>query len=115
MTTHALVLGGGGIGGISWEMGLLVGLAEAGVDVRSADLFVGTSAGSIVATLTSSGRSWEELLQRQVEVIVPDEAMKIALASVGGNVLDPALRGRAAHLGREQGKREAEHTTALWR
>lgn len=43
--TKALVLGGGGIAGISWETGILVGLAHAGIDVRNADLFIGTSDG----------------------------------------------------------------------
>ncbi len=54
MTTQALVLGGGGVVGIAWETGLLVGLAEAGIDVRNADLFVGTSAGSTVAAQITS-------------------------------------------------------------
>lgn len=44
----ALVLGGGGITGIAWEVGLLAGLAETGLDLRTADLVVGTSAGSVV-------------------------------------------------------------------
>jgi len=44
----ALVLGGGGITGIAWEIGVLTGLAEAGVDLTGADLVVGTSAGSVV-------------------------------------------------------------------
>jgi NTE family protein len=67
MTTHALVLGGGGIAGIAWETGILVGLAKAGIDVRNADLFVGTSAGSNVAAQITSGRSLDELFQRQVD------------------------------------------------
>ncbi len=67
MTTYAVVLGGGGLAGFAWEVGLLVGLADTGVDVRDANLFVGTSAGSVVATLATSGRSWEELFQRQVD------------------------------------------------
>jgi NTE family protein len=49
-----------------------------------------------------------------LEVITPDEAMKTALASVGGNALDPSLRGIAANLGREQGRREAARVAALW-
>lgn len=67
MTTHALVLGGGGIVGIAWETGLLVGLAEAGIDVRNADLFVGTSAGANLAAQITSGLALEELFQRQVD------------------------------------------------
>src|SRR5579884_2454423 len=67
MTTHALVLGGGGVAGIAWETGLLVGLAEAGIDVRRADLFLGTSAGSAVAAQITSGLTMDELFQRQVD------------------------------------------------
>ncbi len=44
----ALVLGGGGVTGIAWEWGMLAGLAEAGVDLCTADLVIGTSAGSVV-------------------------------------------------------------------
>jgi predicted acylesterase/phospholipase RssA len=100
MTTHALVLGGGGIAGIAWETGQLVGLAEAGRDLRNADLFVGTSAGANVSAQITSG--------------LADEAMKAALASVGGNALDPSLRGIAADVGREQGRHEAARVAALW-
>lgn len=283
MTTHALVLGGGGVVGIAWETGLLMGLAEAGIDVRNADLFVGTSAGSTVAAQITSGLTLDKLFQQlvdpalqthelatqpdfqkmladftrafkeggtssqimqrfgtlalaaptvseaqrrevlvsrlpvhswpqsrleivaidafsgertiftresgvelvdavmascalpyawppatinqrryidggcysianldlaagfdkvlvlqpdlppfpfletlneqiehlqhqgaQIEVITPDEAMKAALASVGGNALDPSLRAIAANLGREQGRREADRAATLW-
>ena len=51
MTTRALVLGGGGITGIAWEIGLLHGLIEAGVDLTGADLVLGTSAGSVVGAV----------------------------------------------------------------
>jgi NTE family protein len=51
MGKSALVLGGGGITGVAWEMGVIKGLYEAGVDVRSADTVIGTSAGSVVGTL----------------------------------------------------------------
>lgn len=67
MATHALVLGGGGVAGIAWETGLLVGLAKAGIDVRNADLFLGTSAGSTVAAQITSGLTLDELFQRQVD------------------------------------------------
>ncbi len=47
--SRALVLAGGGATGIAWEAGVLAGLRDEGVDVRDADLIVGTSAGSAVA------------------------------------------------------------------
>jgi NTE family protein len=63
----ALVLGGGGITGIAWEIGLVAGLAEAGVDLSSANLVVGTSAGSVVGAQLTSGADIEMLYARQLE------------------------------------------------
>jgi NTE family protein len=51
----ALVLAGGGAAGNAWELGLIAGLSEAGVDVTDADLIIGTSAGSTVAAQITSG------------------------------------------------------------
>jgi NTE family protein len=62
-----LVLGGGGVTGIAWELGVLAGLAEASVDLLSADLIVGTSAGSVVGSQITSGTPIEALYQRQLE------------------------------------------------
>src|SRR6476469_7473976 len=54
-TERALVLAGGGAAGNAWELGLIAGLADAGVDVSGADLIIGTSAGSTVAAQITSG------------------------------------------------------------
>ena len=67
MTRTALVLGGGGVTGIAWELGILKGLADAGVDLTTADLVVGTSAGSVVGAQITTGRSVEELYAGQLE------------------------------------------------
>lgn len=61
---RALVLGGGGHAGIAWEIGIVLGLLEQGVDLRDADLFVGTSAGSIVATHLTLGADVEDAVAR---------------------------------------------------
>lgn len=66
MTRSALVLGGGGITGIAWELGLLHGLAEGGVDLTTADLVVGTSAGSVVGAQVRSGTALAELYEAQL-------------------------------------------------
>jgi NTE family protein len=60
-----LVLGGGGITGIAWETGLLLGLAEAGLDLTTADVFVGTSAGSVVAAQVTGGEPLDVLYAEQ--------------------------------------------------
>jgi len=70
MSRNALVLGGGGALGISWEIGLLAGLSDEGIDVGGADLIVGTSAGSIVGTQIALGKTLSELIAQQME---PDD------------------------------------------
>jgi NTE family protein len=67
MNERALVLGGGGVAGIAWTTGLLFGLSEQGVDLRDAELIVGTSAGAAVAAQLVSPLSLGELFQRQVD------------------------------------------------
>ena len=58
---RALVLAGGGAAGNAWELGLVAGLSDAGVDVTEADLIIGTSAGSTVAAQITSGTRPAEL------------------------------------------------------
>jgi NTE family protein len=59
----ALVLGGGGAAGNAWEIGVIAGLAEAGLDMtEAADLVVGTSAGATTAAQVRSGIPAAELL-----------------------------------------------------
>ncbi|ADJ47349.1 hypothetical protein AMES_5524 [Amycolatopsis mediterranei S699] len=60
--TRAVVLGGGGTVGVAWQTGLLAGLREAGVDLSEASSIVGTSAGSLVGALLSSGRDVTDAL-----------------------------------------------------
>jgi NTE family protein len=63
---RGLVLGGGGVTGIAWMTGLLAGLAEAGIDLTSADVVVGTSAGSVVGAQILSGPTLEDLYAAQL-------------------------------------------------
>jgi NTE family protein len=58
---RALVLGGGGSTGNAWLIGVLAGLFDAGLDVTTADLTVGTSAGSTAAA-QMAGATPTELL-----------------------------------------------------
>ncbi len=59
---RALVLAGAGAAGNAWEIGLIAGLSNAGVDATEADLIIGTSAGSTVAAQITSGTRPAELL-----------------------------------------------------
>jgi NTE family protein len=59
----ALVLGGGGAAGNAWEIGIIAGLAEAGLDMtEAADLVIGTSSGATAAAQVRSGIPPAELL-----------------------------------------------------
>ena len=53
-----LVLGGGGVLGEAWMMGVLAGIEDATtLDLRECEYYVGTSAGAIVAAELAAGRS----------------------------------------------------------
>jgi NTE family protein len=52
--------------GIAWELGMLAGLADHGVDLTGADLVVGTSAGSVVGVDVRSGVPLADLYERQL-------------------------------------------------
>ncbi|MDT5089230.1 MAG: hypothetical protein QOG47_1937 [Mycobacterium sp.] len=76
MTTRALVLGGGGVAGIAWEIGILLGIADespaAAQALLESDVLLGTSAGSAVAAQLGSGLSLTELFARQVDEASPE-------------------------------------------
>jgi predicted acylesterase/phospholipase RssA len=83
MMRCALVLGAGGHAASAWEIGLIAGLADAGIEVRAAELLVGTSAGARVAVQLASGVALEDLIRRQID---PDLQMPEAPhGSTGGN------------------------------
>ncbi|MEK8073886.1 patatin-like phospholipase family protein [Rhodococcoides navarretei] len=73
MTRRALVLGGGGVAGIAWQTGVLLGLAESGADVTDAEMLLGTSAGSSVAAQISSGLPLAEFFERQADEAKQDD------------------------------------------
>ncbi|WP_145133178.1 patatin-like phospholipase family protein [Paenibacillus sp. Y412MC10] len=65
--TRAVVLGGGGVTGIAWEVGVLAGLLESGVDLHRADVIIGTSAGAFVGAALASGYDMNNLFAAQSE------------------------------------------------
>ena len=85
---RALVLHGGGSAGNAWEIGVIAGLYDAGLDVTEADLIIGTSAGSTAAAQITSGTSPTELLAS-----ILDAPTRTADRSRRG-----ADRGRAANV-----------------
>ena len=67
-----MVLGGGGVAGIAWELGVLAALIEHGINVDDADLVVGTSAGSVAGAVLRFG-AVREVLQAQLRADDPAE------------------------------------------
>ncbi len=55
---RGLVLGGGGVYLLAWMMGYFHALKRAGVDLNTADMVVGTSAGALAGTMLTSGQLW---------------------------------------------------------
>ena len=100
----ALVLGGGGITGIAWEIGVLDGLAEAGTDLSDADLVVGTSAGSVVGAQLTSGAELAAMYERQLAPATGEKAARLngaTLAQLGWAML--RSRGRDVEFRRRIG------------
>lgn len=57
---RALALGGGGEWFEAWQLAYVTTLAKAGVDLATAEAVVGTSAGSLLGTMLTSGRIAQE-------------------------------------------------------
>jgi NTE family protein len=104
MASRALVLGGGGITGAAWEVGLMAGLAARGVDLTTADLVLGTSAGALAGAQVTSGLPLAELYQAQCapsEVVVTATMGRALMFRYGLAVFTPGSAARARkRLGR---------------
>ncbi|MEW1931327.1 patatin-like phospholipase family protein [Rhodococcus sp. NPDC079359] len=87
MAEQALVLGGGGVAGIAWELGFLLGVQDNSPDLARAllgsDLIVGTSAGSTVAAQITSGLSLDELFERQLSTTTDEMNPEIDVEELG--------------------------------
>jgi NTE family protein len=75
---RGLVLGAGGVLGAAWSVGALCALEEAtGVDLRTCDYIVGTSAGAVLAALLGSGVTPGELRDHQLGRPVPERLAEL--------------------------------------
>ncbi|MDF3287704.1 patatin-like phospholipase family protein [Streptomyces silvisoli] len=104
MGERALVLGGGGVTGVAWELGLLAGLADAGLGLGGADVVIGTSAGSVVGAQLTSDTPLETLYQRQLAP--PDGEIatvigkRTVLTMAGSALVSPDVRTARRRIGR---------------
>ncbi|HEX4623760.1 MAG TPA: patatin-like phospholipase family protein [Solirubrobacteraceae bacterium] len=113
---RAVVLGGGGLTGAAWLTGVLAAFEAARIPLGTADLVLGTSAGSVVGTQVVGGRSFakqyrflgaERVPARELLVRLYRAAPKPSpdvLEQLGAQLLDAptsteasrAIEGRAA-------------------
>jgi NTE family protein len=100
VTPAALVLAGGGRAGIAWELGFIRGLEMSAPElmrvIRNPETtYVGTSAGSIVATQLAFGTDLDELLRPELENAPlgrsitkggPFHMVRLLTAMIGGRI-----------------------------
>jgi NTE family protein len=93
MTDGALVLAGGGVAGIAWETGVLLGIQD--VEPRAAakilgapTALVGTSAGAAVAAQIATGAVLRDLFDAQLADDTAELFVEIDLASFGAMMAD---------------------------
>jgi NTE family protein len=109
----ALVLGAGGVVGGAFHAGVLAALEEAlGFDARSADLVVGTSAGSLTGAFLRAEMSPRDLMARALGAELSAEGGKL-LAQLGAPPAPPRLRFDWRDLGRPAASPRALRFAAL--
>jgi NTE family protein len=89
---RALILGGGGVTGIAWELGIILGLADEGVYLNNADAVIGTSAGAFVATEITSGVDLEQRYAGQFAPPAHEISMSMTIEAQMG-YMDAIQRG----------------------
>ncbi|AYF76426.1 patatin-like phospholipase family protein [Nocardia yunnanensis] len=102
----AVVLGGGGVVGAAWMAGLAAELGRRGVELGSADVIVGTSAGAIVGAALVVGRDLDSFAEdprppggAQPPVAVDVELLTAAAAALFDRTAErDGLRRKACEL-----------------
>ncbi len=87
-----LVLAGGGVAGIAWETGFLLGVQDKSPDAAAglltADVFIGTSAGSTVSAQIAGGATLQELFDAQTAEATGELDPKIDVEILGQMFVD---------------------------
>jgi NTE family protein len=101
--SRTLVLGGGGVTGVAWELGVLEGLRRAGIDLAAADTVIGTSAGSVVGARLVLG-GLEQAYAGQLDPPTGEIAAKLGPTTLIRLTLLMAWRGDEAAKFKRIGK-----------
>lgn len=99
-----LVLAGGGVAGIAWETGFLLGVQDKSPDAAAAllaaDVLIGTSAGSTVTAQIAGGATLQELFDAQTAAATGEIDPEVDVEVLGQMFVD-AIAGsadRSEHL-----------------
>jgi NTE family protein len=115
MKRAALVLSGGGLLGVGWELGVLRGLHDGGVDMGRFEPVVGTSAGALAGAVAASGAQLESVApnperDRKSAAIIrrmnPDALGPVFAVLMAGGDPDPARRAQIGAIARQTQIRE---------
>jgi NTE family protein len=110
----ALVLGSGGATGIAWELGVLLGLADGGLDL-AADKVIGTSAGAVVAARLTTGADLSTLAVRLGGELASFASTPLrALPALVAAQLYPSRRHALLWLGRAAARAWTPDAEAVW-
>ena len=107
---RALVLGGGGVVAVTWQIAYLDELTNLGLDLRTADLLVGTSAGSIVCSCLALGR----VSTAAKAITLFSKAPSLVSAMAPTSNFKPS-QARAVKLFRESGQSDLETVREIGR
>lgn len=81
--SRGLALGGGGEWFEAWQLAYITTLAKGGVDLASAEAVVGTSAGSLLGTMLTSGRIVQEANEFTWLAEHPEVMSRMVVATTG--------------------------------
>jgi NTE family protein len=119
-----LVLSGGGLLAIGWELGVLRGMQDGGVDRGRFDVVIGTSAGAIAGAIAASGLPLEAIApvaerdQRLAALLGQVDPTLLALVwpvLASGGTSDQARRAEVGAVARQTGIAEDDYVEAIGR
>jgi NTE family protein len=87
-----LILGGGGVVGVAWELGVLAAITtDAGWNPASATVIAGTSAGSMAGAITALGRDLPAIAARRTAGVTLPDAASGPARPAGTSAVSPEL------------------------
>jgi NTE family protein len=87
-----LILGGGGVVGVAWELGVLAAITtDAGWNPARATVITGTSAGSMAGAITALGRDLPAIAARRTAGLTLPEASSAPSGDAPASAISPEL------------------------